>query len=92
MIRLLTLWVMLCVSPLALAQGKQLHDSACVQCHSSLTGGHPDLMYSKADRKIASFEALEKRVGYCALAAGVSWSPEQVHAVTDYLNRQFYRF
>ncbi|EMR13124.1 hypothetical protein MPL1_06457 [Methylophaga lonarensis MPL] len=90
--RLLTLLVMLCVSPLVLAQGKQLHDSSCVQCHSSLTGGKPDLMYTKADRKIGSFEALEKRVGYCAVAAGVSWSPDQVRAVTDYLNRQFYRF
>lgn len=86
--------LLICASPLVLAQGKALHDKACMQCHSSLTNGDPNSMYTRDDRNITSLGALEKRVGYCMQAAGVQsqWSEQQRDAVVEYLNSEFYRF
>lgn len=80
------------VSTTVLAQGKQLHDSSCLQCHASLTGGQPDLIYRRADRTVTSLDALGKRVADCMIAADVNWTAEQQQQVVDYLNRQFYKF
>jgi len=74
------------------AQGKALHDAACVQCHTSLTAGKPAQLYERLDRKVTTLAGLRKRVNYCAVAADVDWNKEQREAVVNYLNQQFYRF
>lgn len=81
-----------CASQVALAQGQQLHDASCLQCHMSLTGGKPDALYTRADRKITSLSGLAQRVGYCMQAADVNWSIADKRAVIDFLNSQFYQF
>ena len=90
--RLLVSALLIGVSPLVLAQGKALHDKACMHCHDSLTGGNPNNMYTRDDRQITSLEALEKRVGYCMQAADVEWNQQQRDAVVEYLNSEFYLF
>mgnify|MGYP000070657044 FL=1 len=72
------------------ANGKQLHDAACLQCHASLSGGDAYQLYSRDEKNIKSLAALEKRVSYCAKAADVSWNEQQKRAVVDYLNSTFY--
>jgi mono/diheme cytochrome c family protein len=74
------------------AQGKALHDAACLQCHASLTAGKPAHLYERLDRKVTTLAGLTKRVNYCAVAADVDWNKEQREAVVGYLNEQFYKF
>lgn len=74
------------------AQGKTLHDSACLQCHASLSGGDGTQLYQRSDRKVTSLEGLRKRVKNCALAADVSWDDAQREAVVQYLKASFYQF
>jgi mono/diheme cytochrome c family protein len=74
------------------ANGKQLHDAGCLQCHASLGGGDAHQIYKRADKNIKSLAALEKRVSYCVKAADVSWNQQQQRAVVDYLNSTFYHF
>lgn len=75
-----------------MAQGKALHDKACLECHVSLTQGKPESMYTRSDRKVTTFKQLQKRVSYCTQAADVSWSKLQQRAVVEYLSDSFYQF
>ena len=88
----LTLILLLCASQTVLAQGRALHDASCMQCHASLTGGKPDSLYTRSDRKITSLSGLEQRVGYCMQAADVNWTEAEKRMVIEHLNSQFYRF
>jgi len=74
------------------AQGKILHDSACLQCHASLTEGKPEQLYQRADRRVKTLEGLTKRVKNCAIAADANWNEQQREAVVEYLNSSFYQF
>lgn len=87
---LLLLGMMACVA--VSAQGKALHDAACLQCHASLSGGNAYQLYQRSDRKVKTLEGLTKRVKSCALAADVSWNEAQREAVVRYLSDNFYRF
>ena len=75
-----------------LAQGKTLHDASCLQCHSSITSGKANSLYTRAEHKVKTLPALHKRVKGCAVAADVSWSSEQRETVVNYLAKTFYRF
>lgn len=79
-------------SPAFAGEGQALHDSSCIQCHSSLTGGKPNSLYTRVDRKVTTFEALQKRVKGCAVAADVTWSEQQRAQVVEYLTKSFYHF
>jgi len=74
------------------AQGKALHDSACLQCHASLSGGDAYQLYQRPDRKVKTSQGLNKQVKNCALAADVSWSENERKAVVQYLKDSFYHF
>lgn len=84
--------MMLLMSPQIWAQGKTLHDTTCLQCHASLTGDNPNSLYSRADRKVTTFAALQKRVKACAVAADANWSDAQRKEVVNYLSETFYHF
>lgn len=86
------LLITLLASSAAMAQGKALHDAACLHCHASLGGGDPHQLYQRGDRKIKTLSALEKRVAYCTRAADVDWNEHQQQAVVDYLRQRFYDF
>lgn len=91
MMRSLLALLFLSVSATALAQGKQLHDANCMQCHASLTGGQANSIYSRADKGVKTLDGLNKRVANCAIAADVNWTSEQQQQVVDYLNSEFYK-
>ncbi|HCC81804.1 MULTISPECIES: cytochrome c [unclassified Methylophaga] len=90
--RYLVAMIFLSVSATTLAQGKQLHDANCMQCHASLTDGKANSLYTRDKRGVKSLEGLNKRVANCAIAADVNWTPEQQKQVVEYLNSEFYKF
>jgi mono/diheme cytochrome c family protein len=90
--RLALLILTMVCSSAALAQGKALHDAACLQCHASLGGGDANQLYLRDDRKVTSLTGLKKRVAYCTKAADVDWNKQQKQAVVEYLRQRFYKF
>lgn len=83
---------LLVLSPVVMAQGKGLHDAACLQCHASLTGGKPTTLYTREDRKVKTLVGLQQRVKGCAIAADANWSKTERESVIKYLSTSFYRF
>lgn len=65
--------------------GKELHDANCLKCHAAD-------VYTSAERKIGSLDALTSQVARCTKAAGVTWTEAQVGDVAAYLNGAFYHF
>ena len=90
--RFALLFIALLSSGALFADGKTLHDAACLQCHASLSAGDPHQLYERSDRKVKSVDTLRKRVAYCAKAADVTWDKTQQEAVVQYLRDQFYQF
>lgn len=74
------------------ADGEALHNANCMSCHESMTGGKPNTIYTRDDRKISSLDGLEAQVRRCEHSLGLQWFDDQVAAVTDYLNQNFYKF
>ena len=90
--RLVLMLVGLLISSAGSAQGKALHDAACLQCHASLGGGNPHQLYQRSDRKVKSLDGLKKWVENCMLAADVNWDKTQQADVVRYLQDSFYHF
>lgn len=67
----------LMMSSAVLAEGKVLHDKSCLQCHASISAGEANELYTRADRKVTNFPALQKQVRNCAVAADANWSDKQ---------------
>jgi hypothetical protein len=74
------------------AAGERLHQQHCVSCHASLTGGNPDALYTRADRRVKSLDGLRKQVQRCELSLGLKWFEDDVASVVAYLNQAFYQF
>ena len=73
-------------------RGKALHDENCISCHANALGGDGTAIYTRPDRKIESFEGLQKQVMRCKTALGVDWPQEDISDVVAYLNESFYKF
>jgi len=73
-------------------RGKELHNENCISCHASAYGGDGTAIYTRADRKIDSYEGLKQQVTRCKTALGVSWPEHQIEDVLAYLNESFYKF
>ncbi len=88
----------LCMTFLAPAQavdlkrGKELVQENCVKCHADMMGGDGSKIYTRADRRIDSLEALNKQVHRCKNSLGVSWPEDQIADVVAYLNKTYYKF
>jgi cytochrome c5 len=67
------------------ADGKALVDRYCVGCHA-------DEVYTRPDRKIRSAETLRLQVLRCNAMTKSGLTDEDVAAITDYLNKSFYKF
>ena len=65
--------------------GKLLHKESCSKCHDSS-------VYTKADRKIKSLDSLEKRVRGCDANIGSNLEPEELKAISTFLNSEYYKF
>lgn len=66
------------------ARGAKIHEG-CVNCHGTE-------IYTKAERKIKSFDALRKDVVRWGDYYAPALSEQDVDDVTAYLNRDFYKF
>lgn len=66
------------------ADPEALHEQYCMQCHGT------DI-YTRADRKVTSYDGLGRQVRRCETALGLRWFDEEIDAMTRYLNRNFYR-
>jgi len=89
-------WVLavflLLAATVASANGKMLHDAACIQCHATLMGGDANTIYQKINSRITDMKRLDSQVEGCALAADVAWLPEEHQQVVNYLAKTFYGF
>ena len=72
--------------------GKSLHDANCINCHAQLLGGDGSAIYTREDRKMETFAALNKQVRRCRDSLGMPWPEEQIIDVITYLNDSFYKF
>lgn len=66
-------------------QGRALYEKNCVSCHDAS-------VFTRADRRVKSFEGLVAQVQRCDTAIGLRWFEEDVMAVAEYLNRNYYKF
>ncbi len=64
--------------------GKALTDQNCTHCHGTE-------VYTRADRKVQSLDALHRQVQRCELALGLKWFDEEIANVSSYLNQEYYR-
>ncbi|MEN8710717.1 MAG: hypothetical protein ABF326_00830 [Arenicellales bacterium] len=73
--------------------GKHLHDSSsCLSCHSQMTDGKPDMLYTRSDRRVTSLGGLIKQVNGCNSMQKVGLDERGVNDVVNYLNETFYNF
>lgn len=68
-----------------LEQGKLLYEKNCVACHSSE-------VYTRENRIVNNFAELRERIRQCELANDLTWFDEDIDAVVNYLNTNFYKF
>ena len=65
--------------------GKSLQQDNCMRCHD-------DSMYTREERRVTTHDALKAQVQRCETNLNLTWFPEDVEAVTEYLNTTFYKF
>ena len=65
--------------------GKSLQQENCMRCHD-------DSMYTREERRVTTLDALQRQVQRCETNLDLAWFPEDVDAVTEYLNTSFYKF
>ena len=74
------------------AKGEALHKDHCISCHDALTGGKPNSLYTRKDRRVTTLKGLKKQVKRCELSLGLRWFDDDVANVAEYLNKTYYRF
>lgn len=88
--------VLLGASSIAMAgdidSGRELHQENCISCHQAQMGGDGSAIYTRQDRRIESYEALNTQVRRCKTSLGVPWPEHQIEDVITYLNVTFYKF
>lgn len=67
------------------ASGKDLYEKNCIACHGAE-------IYTRTDRKVTSRDKLTARVRTCENNLNLQWFDEEVEAVAEYLNKEFYHF
>jgi cytochrome c2 len=73
--------------------GKKLHDgNSCMSCHTQMTGGKPDMLYTRADRRVTNLGGLIGQVSGCNRMQKVGLDENGVNDVVKYLNESFYKF
>jgi mono/diheme cytochrome c family protein len=67
------------------ARGKALHTQQCTACHDTS-------VYTRANRRVKSVEALIGQVNMCVRQTGLKLDREQVNDLVKYLDESFYEF
>ena len=65
--------------------GKSLQQDNCMRCHD-------DGIYTREERRVTTLDALRQQVQRCETNLDLTWFPEDVDAVIEYLNTSFYKF
>jgi len=68
-----------------IAHGEEAHKNHCYKCHS-------DDVYTRDNRFVKSIDALSKQVVRCKDGSDIPWFDEDADAVTQFLNKKYYRF
>ncbi|MFP4131649.1 MAG: c-type cytochrome [Thiohalospira sp.] len=92
--RLLTGLLLLATLPL-IAQaetGRELHEENCISCHAEMEGGDGSGIYTREDRFIDDRDSLETQVQRCATNQDLQWFEDEVEAVADHLDEEYYDF
>jgi hypothetical protein len=75
------------------AKGEKLHnDNTCLSCHAQMTGGKPDTLYTRTDRRVTNIGGLIGQVGGCNKMQKVGLDEDALNDVVKYLNESFYKF
>jgi mono/diheme cytochrome c family protein len=75
------------------AEGRRLHDGACLRCHDSMFGvGKGTELYGAFHRRATTASAVRQRVESCAVQNNAGWFEEELDHVSRWLNDEFYRF
>ncbi len=61
------------------------HEANCTRCHDSG-------VYTRSDRRITSFPALEAQVARCDANLATKLFPEDLSQLVEHLNNNFYKF
>ena len=72
--------------------GKKLHETYCIDCHSRMTGGDGHVIYTRDDRIAKNMSELQARVAHCSNGSNTAWSESEINMVTEYLNDQYYHY
>jgi len=72
--------------------GRELHQENCISCHQAKMGGDGSGIYTREDRRIDSYQALNDQVRRCKTSLGVPWPEHQIDDVITYLNETYYKF
>ena len=61
------------------------HDGNCMQCHGTE-------VYTRENRRVKSFAALQNQVARCDAMLETKLFPEDLAQLVDHLNQTFYKF
>jgi len=70
---------------LAADDGKGIYNKSCMGCHGTE-------VFTRPDRRVKNLAKLRNQVKQCSYAVEAKWFDEEINAVTDYLNKNFYKF
>lgn len=73
-------------------RGETLHNTQCTGCHASRFDNNGAGIYTRTNRRVQSFEGLQRQVNRCKNNLQITWFDEDVADVVEYLNRQYYKF
>lgn len=73
------------ISKLHAADGEAIYNKDCTGCHGTE-------VFTRPDRRINNRADLQNRVRQCSYATGTQWFDEEIIAVTDFLDKNFYKF
>ena len=73
-------------------RGRELHKENCISCHVSIQGGDGTGIYTREDRKVEDYDALDAQVRRCKTSLNASWPEHQIQDLLSYLNGIFYKF
>jgi cytochrome c553 len=82
---MMTLALYLITVPLQADEGQVLYENNCTSCHGTE-------VFTREDRSVTSLDGLNNRVIQCNNAIENKLSDDEIKSVTDYLNKNFYKF
>jgi cytochrome c2 len=75
------------------AAGQKLFSEAkCNGCHSQRVGGDGSAIFTRAERRVKSADALIKQVRACTTQLNTQWFPDEEEHVAAWLNQRYYKF